>query len=46
MLSLMLDTRFKGLHVIIVYVGREKAMHIVVEYDQIVLVPLFVKVSR
>ena len=33
---------------IIDYVGREKAMHIVAEYDQLVLVPLplLVKVSR
>ena len=28
------------------YVGREKAMHVVAEYDQLVLVPLLVKVSR
>ena len=30
---------------IIDYVGREKAMHIVAKYDQLVLVPLLVKVS-
>ena len=46
MLSLMLDPRYKGLQVIIDYVGREKAMHIVAEYDQLVLMPLLVKVSR
>ena len=45
MLSLMLDPMYKGLQVIIDYVGREKAMHIVAEYDQLVLVPLLVKVS-
>ena len=46
MLSLMLDPRYKGLQVIINYVGREKAMHIVAKYDQLVLVPLLVKVSQ
>ena len=46
MLLLMIDPRYKGLHVIIDYVGREKAMHIMAEYDQLVLVPLLVKVSQ
>ena len=29
MLSLMLDPRYKGLHVIINYVEREKVVHVV-----------------
>ena len=46
MFLLMLDPRYKGLQVIINYVGRKIVMHIVAEYDQLVLVPLLVKVSR
>ena len=46
MLLLILDCRYKWLYVIIDYVRRENAMHIVVENDQLVLVPLLVKVSR
>lgn len=42
-LLLILDPMYKGLQMIIDYVEREKAMHIVIEYDQIVLVPLLVK---
>ena len=45
MLSLMLDPRYKGLLVIIDYLGRVKAMHIVAKYDQPVLVPLLINVS-
>ena len=45
MLSLMLDPRYKGLHVINDYVGHEKAMHIVAEYNQLAFVPLLVNVS-
>ena len=37
---------YKGLQVIIDYVGCEKAMHIVAKYGQLVLVPLLVKVSQ
>ena len=46
MLALMLDPRYKGLHMTIDYVGREKAMHVVAQYDQLVLVPLLMKVSK
>ena len=46
MLLSMLDPRYKRLQVIIDYVGHEKAMHIEVEYDQLVMMPLLVKVSR
>lgn len=43
-MSLMLDLRYEGLHVITDYVEYKKTMHVVVEYDQIILVPLLVKV--
>jgi hypothetical protein len=40
MLIMMLDPRFKGLGLVIQYVGKEKALHIVGEYDCQVLFPL------
>jgi len=33
MLAMMLDPRFKGLGLVIQYVGKERALHIVREYD-------------
>ncbi len=42
MLSMMLDPRFKGLRLVIQYVGKEKIILIASEYDMYVLFPLLV----
>jgi len=42
----MLDPRFKGLGLVIQYVGKEKNTLIVNEYDRYVLFPLLVHVYR
>ncbi len=42
MLSMMLDPRFKGLRLVIQYVGKEKIILIAGEYDMYVLFPLLV----
>ncbi len=39
MLAMMLDPRFKGLLFVIQYVGKERTLHIVGEYDYHVLFP-------
>jgi hypothetical protein len=43
MLSLMLDPRFKGFCLVSSYVGREKGMSIVEEYDVEALYPMLLK---
>jgi hypothetical protein len=42
MLALMLDPRFKGLGLVIQYVGKEKTLKIASHYDTQVLFPLLV----
>jgi hypothetical protein len=46
MLNMMLDPRFKGLRLVIQYVGKEKAILITNEYDKYVLFPLLVHAYR
>jgi hypothetical protein len=43
MLALMLDPRFKGLGLVRDYVGGEKVVSIVYEYDNLVLLPLLMQ---
>lgn len=43
MLALMLDPRFKGLGLVRDYVGGEKVVSIVFEYDSLVLLPLLMQ---
>jgi hypothetical protein len=43
MLPLMLDPRFKNLHLISVFVGQEEGINIVNEYDRKTLYPMFLK---
>jgi hypothetical protein len=42
MLAMILDPRFKGLGLVIQYVGKERTLHIVGEYDRQVLFPLLI----
>ncbi len=42
MLNMMLDPRFKGLGLVIQYVGKEKIHLIIGEYDRYDLFPLLV----
>ncbi len=42
MLAMMLDLCFKGLGLVIQYVGKERALHIIREYDPQVLFPLLI----
>jgi hypothetical protein len=46
MLSMMLHPRFKGLGLVIQYVGEKKVIIIVSEYDMYVLFPLLIHVYR
>ncbi len=46
MLSMMLNPHFKGLGLVIQYVGKEKVALIVGEYDRYVLFPLLVHVCK
>jgi hypothetical protein len=46
MICLMLDPRFKGLEVIVDYVGCEVAKQVVDEYDHKILVPLLTKAAQ
>jgi len=46
MLNMMLDLHFKGLRLVIQYVGKEKAHLIIGEYDRYVLFPLLVHVYK
>ncbi len=46
MLSMMLNPHFKGLGVVIQYVGKEKDALIAGEYDMYVLFPLLVHVYK
>ncbi len=41
MLALMLDSEYKGLGLVIDYVGKQRAFHIAKEYDRKVLFLLF-----
>ncbi len=41
MLAFMLDPQYKGLGLVIWYVGKQMALHIVGEYDRKVLFPFF-----
>jgi len=43
MLSLMLDLKFKNLHLIASFVGQEEGVNIVDEYDKRTLYPMFLK---
>jgi hypothetical protein len=43
MLSLMLDPRFKSIHLISSFVGREEGVSIVDEYDKSILYPMLLK---
>ncbi len=43
MLSLMLDLRFKGLHLIFSFVGLEECVSILDEYDKETLYPMLLK---
>jgi hypothetical protein len=43
MLSLMLDPRFKSLHLIFSFIGREEGISIVDEYDKRTLYPMLLK---
>jgi len=46
MLAIMLDPHYKGLGVVIQYVGKNRAFQIVGEYDKLVLFALlFVHIS-
>jgi hypothetical protein len=46
MLAMMLDPHYKGLGVVIQYVGKNRAFQIVGEYDKLVFSPfLFVHIS-
>jgi hypothetical protein len=42
MLAMMLHPCFKGLGLVIQYVGKEKTLHMVGEYDRQVLFPLII----
>jgi hypothetical protein len=42
MLDMMLDPHYKGLGVVIQYVGKNKVLQIVGEYDKLVLFPFLV----
>jgi hypothetical protein len=46
MLSLMLDPRFKGLELVIQYVGVVAAKQVVEDYDRKILIPYLVKVHK
>jgi len=46
MMALMFDPRFKGLTCVCEFVGREKTVEIIHEYDQQCLLPMFVKVNN
>ena len=46
MLSLMLDPRFKGLELVIQYVGVAAAKQVVEDYDRKILIPYLVKVHK
>jgi hypothetical protein len=46
MLALMLELRFKGLKCVIDFLGHDKAIFLVVEYDNKILIPLLVKCSH
>jgi hypothetical protein len=41
MLSLMLDPRYKGFHIVFSFIGHGQGLEIVKEYDQITLFPMF-----
>jgi hypothetical protein len=43
MISLMLDPRFKNLHIVSSFVGREQGVALVEEYDRKSLYPMLVK---
>ena len=43
MICLMLDPRFKGLEVIVDYIGYEVTKQVVDDYDHKILVPLWLK---
>jgi hypothetical protein len=46
MLALILDSRFKSMQLVTMYLGWENAISLVVEYDDEVLLPLLVKVAK
>jgi hypothetical protein len=43
MISLMLDPKFKSLHIIFSFVGREQGVTLIEEYDRKTLYPMLVK---
>jgi hypothetical protein len=43
MLALMLDTRFKSLHLVSFFIGRDQGIAIIEQYDIMSLYPMFMK---